>query len=99
VASLFGVLTWINRHGERSAQPAAELTQVKRLPVAPAQTARTGKRAHYAGVTMKAFANHRLLLAIALATVVAGCAAVREDAPAASDAALAQPQVQYSVPF
>jgi hypothetical protein len=51
---------------------------------------------------MKAFANHRLLLAAVLATVLAGCAAVREDAPAADSTqaqAQAQAQVQYSVPF
>lgn len=52
---------------------------------------------------MKAFTKHRLLLAAVLATVVAGCVAVREDAPAAADdaqaQAQAQAQVQYSVPF
>jgi uncharacterized lipoprotein len=52
---------------------------------------------------MKAINSHRLLLAAVLATVLAGCAAVREDAPAAQDPVQAQDQaqaqIQYSVPF
>jgi outer membrane biogenesis lipoprotein LolB len=56
---------------------------------------------------MKAFATHRLLLAAMLATVLAGCAAVREDGPATATAtadatqaqAQAQAHVPYSVPF
>lgn len=52
---------------------------------------------------MEVLSKHRLLLAAALVTVLAGCAAVRDDAPTAADSAQAQAQaqaqVQYSVPF